>query len=296
MRLPCSLWAVGAVVGVCTAWGAFGSQPDPSTEHARARFVSERSALIPGTRAWLGIAFDIDPGWHLYWDGLNDTGMPIDVQAALPADFIAGEIQWPAPRRLVLPGDLVDHVYERRVTLLLPVDVPFDARPGSRATFKASVEWLVCREACIPGEATLELTLPIETASPDGALPAISTDAALIEEARQRIPQPVAAAGLDLTIKLDGDELVIKSNQAKALAFYPGTESDDLVDRVKAPQSPSDTLRMRFLPPKPSGRHIEGVLEVTRQDGGGSSIYAIELPPAPQEPGQPEGPAASPDR
>ena len=47
----------------------------------------------------------------------------------LPAGYKAGEMLWPAPARHVSNGGLLDHVYEGRAMILLPVEVPADAKP-----------------------------------------------------------------------------------------------------------------------------------------------------------------------
>jgi DsbC/DsbD-like thiol-disulfide interchange protein len=72
----------------------------------------------------------------------------------------AGDIQWPVPSRFQ-SGPIVNFAYENEVTLLVPVRVPSTATVGSLFPVVASVDWLVCREDCIPQQAELELVLPI---------------------------------------------------------------------------------------------------------------------------------------
>ena len=52
--------------------------------HAFTRLIAETTMLSPGETCTLGVAFDIEPGWHLFWNGTNDTGYPISVSLDLP--------------------------------------------------------------------------------------------------------------------------------------------------------------------------------------------------------------------
>ena len=46
-----------------------------------------------------------------------------------------------------------------------------DLAPGTKVTLKASAEWLMCEDVCMPGNADVALTLPVAaTAAPDAAL------------------------------------------------------------------------------------------------------------------------------
>src|SRR5262245_51700008 len=108
------------LVGVIAlgAWACGAAAQSAEREPAKARLVSEFDALVPGKTAWLGVSFDLDPEWHLYWCGQSDSGAPIHVEFTLPAGYKGGDLVWPAPKRHLSPGDLLDHVYEKRVTLL----------------------------------------------------------------------------------------------------------------------------------------------------------------------------------
>lgn len=130
-----------------------------SVTHAKVDVVAEHDALRPGRTAWIGILFNMEKGWHIYWKNPGDSGAPPRVQWELPAGFRAGEIRWPVPVRLGT-GTIMDYGYEGRVLLALPLAVPSSYKPGTPATLKASVSYLICRELCIPAKAQAALTIP----------------------------------------------------------------------------------------------------------------------------------------
>ncbi len=261
-----TLLAIAA--SVCTA--SARAQDDPA--HARVRLVSEWTELAPGKENWLGLAFEIDPGWHVYWNGLNDTGMPIEAKLTLPEGWTAGEIQWPAPRRLVSPGPLLDHVYEDKVTLLVPVTVPADAKGGERFEIAADLEWLVCKTACVLESARVAITLPV--AAPEKT-PTSSADAGRIAQTRERLPRALPGAGspggsregspatgAGVVVAWKQNDLTITSKGATGLAFYPGAKCTPLVDAVGDAEVKSGAMTLRFQPPVGHGALAEGVLEI----------------------------------
>jgi len=58
------------------------------------------------------------------------------------------------------------NIYQDEVMLLVVITPPAHINPG-KVTLQCKVDWLACKESCIPGSAELSLTLPIaQTATP----------------------------------------------------------------------------------------------------------------------------------
>ena len=102
-----------------------------------------------------GLYFKLEPGWHVYWKNPGDAGEAPQIKWTLPEGITAGSMQFPAPKRLPL-GPLMDFGYEDEVLFPLKLHVAKEAKAGP-ATLHAKVNWLVCRETCIPGKAELEV-------------------------------------------------------------------------------------------------------------------------------------------
>ncbi len=260
---------IRAAISACLLLAPAVSGQAGGDDLVRARLVAEQTALVPGTTAWIGFAFEINEGWHLYWDGANDSGMPVRMKTKLPAGFApAGETVWPAPKRYVQPGNILDHIYEERVTLRLPISVPRDAKPGSRVTLEASLDWLVCRDVCLPGSASVALTLPVaEEAAP-------SPDAPLFVEALRRSPLPMPKEGV--SIKWSDAAAEISVPGAIAMAFYPKLECVRLADPIADAAAKANRLELRIEPKPGVEPRLAGVLEVTWSKTEPPSIYAID--------------------
>ena len=173
---------------------------------ARLRLISELDALTPGQTAWLGVSFEIEPEWHVYWNGLSDSGAPVSVKIVVPEGYRAGPLLWPAPRRHLSPGDLLDHVYEKQVTLLVPVEVPAGAQPGSKARFSAEGSWMVCKTVGLLGSGEAALDMPVAKA---GTEPSPSRDASLFGTARARIPKPLPPTDSPVSLNWEDGKLRI---------------------------------------------------------------------------------------
>ncbi len=134
------------------------------TEHVEAELVAERTAFIPGQSLTVALRLRMAEGWHTYWRNPGDSGLPTTLAWTLPAGATAGPILWPAPYALPVEP-LMNYGYEGEVLLLTEILAPADARPGETLALAAKAEWLVCRETCIPEEASLTLELPISSRS-----------------------------------------------------------------------------------------------------------------------------------
>lgn len=253
------------------------SGTDFDSPHARARLISEEGAFVPGAVAMVGVTFDIDPGWHLYWNGVNDTGFPITIDLTLPDGYRAMETLWPAPHRHVSEGEILDHIYEDRVTLLIPVVVPEGAAAGTSVTIKAGLEWLECAEGCIPGAAEVELVVPV-VGTRSEALP--SAEAARFKEARARLPKELPAPSRDVTWQWRGDTLTVRGAGAAGMWFYPRTGSAALAAPIADGATKGDRLALRLEPEQDPETPLMGVLEIKPATGGGPALYSVSIPRA----------------
>ena len=128
--------------------------------HGTVDLVAEQTTVQPDRPFWVGLHFQLEQGWHIYWTNPGDSGEPPRVKWTLPAGFQAGPLHWPIPRRIE-DHSLIDYGYQNEVLLPVEITPPANLSVGSDVQLSATVNWLVCREICVPGRAALALTLPI---------------------------------------------------------------------------------------------------------------------------------------
>ncbi|HEX4479966.1 MAG TPA: protein-disulfide reductase DsbD domain-containing protein [Rudaea sp.] len=172
--------------------------PADDADHVRVSLISEQTALVPGTTTWLGLRLRHDPHWHTYWNNPGDSGLPTKLRWTLPDGFVASDIAWPVPHRIVV-GELANFGYTGDVVLPVKIDVPDSAQDGSTAHIAVDANWLVCQDVCIPGKAALALDLPVRaiTASDPNVERLFAT-------ARATSPHPAPWSG---TARVDGDHV-----------------------------------------------------------------------------------------
>jgi thiol:disulfide interchange protein DsbD len=144
-------WWIAAAFAVPWVTPVAAEEPQP----VRARMVADTGRPIAGGTLQVGVLFEIEEGWHIYWKNPGDAGLATEVRLGLPDGLEAGDPRWPVPRRFTQPGGLIGYGYES--SLLLASEIRLAGPPpdeGSPVTAEAS--WLACKEVCLLGSARLE--------------------------------------------------------------------------------------------------------------------------------------------
>jgi thiol:disulfide interchange protein DsbD len=126
-------------------------------QHARLSLIAQQTALVSGSQ-WIGLRFQLDPGWHIYWTNPGDSGEPPQITWHLPAGINASDPQFPAPHRIQDHG-LTDYGYENEVVLLSKLTTVAGSA-SNRAEIGADVRYLICREVCVPARDHVSLRFP----------------------------------------------------------------------------------------------------------------------------------------
>ena len=109
---------------------------DPSEakfEHLRASLLVDPPADALGDRGRVGVLFDLEPGWHLYWRNPGESGLPTEIDWQ-HADAEIGRIAWPTPEVFLADGDeRASYGYADRVLLETPVLLTTDVRAQVRS-------------------------------------------------------------------------------------------------------------------------------------------------------------------
>ena len=117
----------------------------------------------------------------------GDSGEAPTITWQLPPGFSAGPIAWPTPQRIPV-AHLANFGYEGETTLLARITPPAALDAAAPVAIMADVTWLVCEKECIPGEASLSLSLPV--AGPGAAATPDAATTASFDAARRALPQP----------------------------------------------------------------------------------------------------------
>jgi thiol:disulfide interchange protein len=262
-------------LGACAMARAASNSADVS--HLHVQLVVPGQSLRPNAANDAGLYFKIEPGWHIYWKNAGDSGEPPHIKWTLPEGITASALEFPAPKRLPL-GPLMDFGYENEVLFPLTLNVADSVKRGP-ALLHAKVDWLVCREVCIPGKAELETTR--EVAAPGAASSTGEPDSGLFERWSNSLPKPLnASAKVIFQQTPTGFRIGVTTGQRETeAAFFPADQ--DILDNP-APQKVTPTAKGLILELtkdtnlKENPAQLSGVLELS----GGRAYEIAALPGA----------------
>jgi thiol:disulfide interchange protein len=254
--------------------------PDPK-DLVKAELVAERTSVTPGSTLWVDLHLAIKPGWHVYWRNPGDSGLPTTIEWNLPEGFAAGNILWLVPERFVQSG-IGNYGYAGSADLLVPISVANEVPAGGISALSAEASWLVCAEICIPGGASLSLSLPV-VAGPITLDPAA---AALFAEVRRQLPLQAAfetrfVSGAD-DYRLLVPEAALAGLKAPTGTFFPNDGS--LIDHAAEPRASRGTDGLEIVLKKVSTRAVapatlDGALALRGADGA-ERAFEISASPA----------------
>lgn len=125
-------------------------------QHVSIRLISASETTGTGDFVRLGLEFRLDPHWKIYWRTPGDAGFPPSLTPETASNLASLTMQWPAPKRFSILG-FESFGYSDKV--ILPLDAAL-TEAGKPLVIDGKLDYLVCEEICIPGEAHLGLTLP----------------------------------------------------------------------------------------------------------------------------------------
>ena len=154
----------------------------------RVSLIAASDGVGSASNLQLGVAFDLKPGWKIYWRFPGDAGYPPKVTWDHSTNIGTPVQLWPAPHR-ALEGGLQTIGYSGSV--VLPLIAPL-TRPGQPVHLQAQVDYLACEKICVPLNADLSLDLPAGTSNP-------SIHAHRLAQALAQVPGPPQAVGWNVT-------------------------------------------------------------------------------------------------
>ena len=92
-----------------TIFSVFGA--DESIPEKPVRFGIQ--SFKSGNDEFISLNFENHPNWHTYWKNPGDAGLPIkNIFTVDSKEIKFDEMEWPAPRRFIEPGNLWAYGYD----------------------------------------------------------------------------------------------------------------------------------------------------------------------------------------
>lgn len=155
------------LLALLVAGAALGSVANAADEPGLAsRWAADhasRARLVAGTvhaRVMAGVEIALDEGFKTYWRHPGTSGVPPRFDWSRSDNLASATVWYPAPQRFAeADGETIG--YKKRVTFPVQI-IPKD--PARPVTLVLDLEYGACRDVCIPVQAELKLTVPMEAA------------------------------------------------------------------------------------------------------------------------------------
>lgn len=237
----------------------------PAPSHVHASLVAAENTIAPGQTFTVALRLVHEPHWHTYW--LNPgTGLATTINWQLPPGFRAGEILWPAPAVIKdHTGTITGNGYEGDTLLPIELTAPSDLQPGTTVELRATADWLMCSDVCVPGSADVSVSLAVAaqaSADPQWSGP-IETVVANLPRALPEWRADATRSGDTITLHVTPANAAAATHAPQLLRFF----ADDNLVAYELPQQISGDARAGFtlqLPVSPDGpphaTELHGVL------------------------------------
>jgi DsbC/DsbD-like thiol-disulfide interchange protein len=206
--------AVAAAGGAALAAGS-SSSPWISSTNSKVRLVSGTVDVAGAPVLLAGIQLRMTPGWKTYWRNPGDSGVPPTFDWSGSKNLKHAEVLYPAPHRFADAGGMAIG-YDDEV--VFPVKLTPE-RDGEPIELKLALAYGLCKDLCIPNDASLSLTL---------AQNAGKGDALLLETFLARVPKPAHDGELPAVSKVDAKLDAGKPELMVDAIFPPGATGTDL--------------------------------------------------------------------
>jgi thiol:disulfide interchange protein len=158
------------------------STAEISKDHIRVSLLTQHAGIAPGAETWLALRMRHEAHWHTYWEFPGESGLPTLIKWTLPPDVEIGPLHYQAPIPLEV-GGIHNVGFEGESWVFAKLKLK--ANSTLRAIpINAAASWLICKEECIPGDASFELQLPVIASS------ILADHAAEFEQALAKRPKP----------------------------------------------------------------------------------------------------------
>lgn len=124
------------------------AKPEP----VKARLVLDRAQVVQDKAFHVGVFFEIEPGWHIYWKDPGVAGLATEIKLTSSPEAAFTEIYWPEFKTFIQPGEIEGRGYEGEVLLYRGARL---LKPSENLSIKADVSWLACNEVCVLGKTRL---------------------------------------------------------------------------------------------------------------------------------------------
>ena len=124
-------------------------------DKSKVRLISSKTSSDNMESLILGLEYQLEPGWKTYWKSPGGGGFPQMIEWNNSTNINELKIDWPTPKEFEILG-LTSLGYEDKVIFPLRINLK---NKNILTEINLQINYLVCKDICIPGNANLYLKI-----------------------------------------------------------------------------------------------------------------------------------------
>ncbi|TNE36194.1 hypothetical protein EP342_00760, partial [bacterium] len=126
----------------------------------KVKIYSNVKQLQRGADFYLALEMNITDDWHVYWENPGDSGLPTEVKWETPKGVEKdGDLIWQVPEKIKW-SDMINYGYSHKMYLIQKFKTT-RISDAQEIKIKAKLNWLVCKEKCIPQDKDISIDLKV---------------------------------------------------------------------------------------------------------------------------------------
>lgn len=208
----------------------YTSSQDFTDSLVTCEIIAEKDFISSNDTVLIAVKMSIKDDWHIYWKNPGDNGLPTSFSWDLPEGFVIKDEAFPYPKRFFSEG-LVNFGYSNNVYFLFTLISSNLNSSQQKINLVCNIDWLSCRDVCIPGNALLTKELSLSSKKEK-----IDKNVNLFNDIKLKLP--INNCKIDISAKLIGKEIEFNisekslNNPIKHLDFFPLEQGIVLYSRI----------------------------------------------------------------
>ena len=124
-------------------------------DKSKVRIIASKTSIDNNEEIVLGLEYQLEPGWKTYWKSPGGGGFPQQILWDNSTNISEINIDWPTPTEFEILG-LTSLGYEENV--IFPLNIKLKNK-NQNTNIILNINYLVCKDVCIPGNANLSLQI-----------------------------------------------------------------------------------------------------------------------------------------
>ncbi len=125
-------------------------------DNSQVRLIYSKTTSDNNNSIIVGLEYQLAPGWKTYWKSPGGGGFPQNINWDNSENISELDIYWPTPKHFEILG-ITSIGYEEKVIFPIKIEL-FDKNKITKINL--IINYLVCKDVCIPGNANLYLEIP----------------------------------------------------------------------------------------------------------------------------------------